>query len=151
MHSANGYQATRLQVISTEDGGPPTVIYGSASTVKDVWAEYRHGIDGQPSIQSLDAAWGPRWRPEPRGRTWYSRRKIIWDKIKELIYDGLSEEAAVAEIEGLRGGRSMNWLMNILQNDRKEVKASWRAAAAAATAAKETNGAVLTQANEQAS
>ena len=128
--------APKFSVIPNADG-PPTAVYSTANSVREVWEEYRHGIDGQPSIESLDATWGPRWRPEPRGRTWYSRRKVIWDKIRELIHDGLSEEAAVSEVERLRAGRSMNWLMTVLQTNRKEVKASWKAAAAAATAAKE--------------
>lgn len=113
------------------------MIYGAANSVADIWQEYKHGRDGHQSIESLDSQWGPRWRPEPKNRTWYSRRKMVWDKIKELVHDGLSEEAAVAEVERMRAGRSMNWLMNILQNNRKETKASWKAAAAAAVAAKQ--------------
>ncbi len=130
--------AATFQAIPNADG-PPTIIYSAANTVLDIWQEYKYGKDGNQSIESLDAQWGPRWRPEPKNRTWYSRRKIVWDKIKELIHDGLSEEDALAEVERMRAGRSMNWLMNILQNNRKETKASWKAAAAAATAAKEAS------------
>ena len=85
----------------------------------EVWKEYREGLDGQPPIEQLDATWGSRWRPEPRGRTWYSRRKVIWDKIREYITEGLGEEEAVAEVEKLRGGGSVNKLIRMLQDERK--------------------------------
>ena len=89
-------------------------------TVDEVWKEYRQGLDGQRAIEDLDATWGSRWRPEPRGRTWYSRRKVIWDKIKEYIENGLSEENAVKEVEKLRDGGTINKLIRMLQEEKKE-------------------------------
>jgi len=126
----------KYQVITGAEGKPPQVVYGNGGNVADLWREYRHGVDGQPSIESLDQIWGPQWRPEPKDRTWYSRRKLVWDKMKEFLHDDLTEEQAVAEVEKIRGGRSINWLMNLLQNNRKEAKRSWREAAATARAAK---------------
>ncbi|KAJ8125930.1 hypothetical protein O1611_g7709 [Lasiodiplodia mahajangana] len=77
-------------------------------------------MDGQPAIEKLDAVWGSRWRPEPRGRTWYSRRKVIWDKIKEFMAEGMDEEVAVQEVEKLRDGGTINKLIRMLQDDRKD-------------------------------
>ncbi|KAL5942519.1 hypothetical protein ACKVV1_011565 [Pyricularia oryzae] len=119
------------------DGSVPTVVsYSTLHTVGEVWAEFKHGLDGTPPIEAIEQQWGSRWRPDPKGRTWFSRRKIVWDKVRELIHDGLSEEDAVAEVDAMRNGRSVHWLINLLTNDRKEIKASWKAAAAAAKAAK---------------
>lgn len=116
--------------------GPPTVECTAFNTVKEIWQEYRYGIPEQPAaIETLDATWGPRWRPEAKIRTWYSRRKLIYDKVKELMADGIDEATAVREVEAMRRGRTINWLMRLLQEDRKETRASWKAAAAAATAA----------------
>ncbi|KAI1483204.1 hypothetical protein K445DRAFT_27434 [Daldinia sp. EC12] len=100
--------------------GPPQYKYGTVGTVEEVWKEYREGMDGQPAIEDLDATWGSRWRPEPRGRTWYSRRKVIWDKIKEYMAEGLDEEEAVKEVEKLRDGNTINKLIRMLQDERKE-------------------------------
>ncbi|TLD33384.1 hypothetical protein PspLS_00111 [Pyricularia sp. CBS 133598] len=119
------------------DGSVPTVVtYSTLHTVGEVWAEFKHGLDGTPPIEAIEQQWGSRWRPDPKGRTWFSRRKIVWDKVRELIHDGLTEEDAVAEVDAMRNGRSVHWLINLLTNDRKEIKASWKAAAAAAKAAK---------------
>ncbi|KAI6352023.1 hypothetical protein MCOR25_011264 [Pyricularia grisea] len=119
------------------DGSVPTVVtYSTLHTVGEVWAEFKHGLDGTPPIEVIEQQWGSRWRPDPKGRTWFSRRKIVWDKVRELIHDGLTEEDAVAEVDTMRNGRSVHWLINLLTNDRKEIKASWKAAAAAAKAAK---------------
>ncbi|KAI1076931.1 transcriptional activator of glycolytic enzymes-domain-containing protein [Whalleya microplaca] len=101
--------------------GPPQYDYRTVGTVEEVWREYRQGMDGQHSIEWLDATWGSRWRPEPRGRTWYSRRKVIWDKIKEFINnEGMSEDEAVREVEKLRDGGTINKLIRMLQEERKD-------------------------------
>ncbi|KAI1432546.1 transcriptional activator of glycolytic enzymes-domain-containing protein [Xylaria sp. CBS 124048] len=99
---------------------PPVYDYRTLSTVEEVWKEYREGMDGQPAIEQLDATWGSRWRPEPRGRTWYSRRKVIWDKIREFTAEGMDESAAVQEVEKLRDGGTINKLIRMLQDERKE-------------------------------
>lgn len=100
--------------------GPPAYDYRTVGTVEEVWREYREGMDGQPAIEELDATWGSRWRPEPRGRTWYSRRKVIWDKIKEYIESGMREDVAVQEVEKLRDGGTINKLIRMLQEEKKE-------------------------------
>ncbi|KAI0858427.1 transcriptional activator of glycolytic enzymes-domain-containing protein [Xylaria cubensis] len=100
--------------------GPPQYEYRTVGTVEEVWKEYREGMDGQPAIEKLDATWGSRWRPEPRGRTWYSRRKVIWDKIKDYMAEGMDEEAAVQEVERLRDGGTINKLIRMLQDERKD-------------------------------
>ncbi|KAI1164472.1 transcriptional activator of glycolytic enzymes-domain-containing protein [Nemania serpens] len=99
---------------------PPQYDYRTVATVEEVWREYRQGMDGQPAIEKLDSIWGSRWRPEPRGRTWYSRRKVIWDKIKEYMTEGMDEDAAVQEVEKLRDGGTINKLIRMLQDDRKD-------------------------------
>lgn len=99
---------------------PPQYDYRTVATVEEVWREYRQGMDGQPAIEKLDSIWGSRWRPEPRGRTWYSRRKVIWDKIKEYMSEGMDEDAAVQEVEKLRDGGTINKLIRMLQDDRKD-------------------------------
>ncbi|KAI2636795.1 transcriptional activator of glycolytic enzymes-domain-containing protein [Xylaria nigripes] len=101
-------------------GFPPQYDYRTLATVEEVWKEYREGMDGQPAIEQLDATWGSRWRPEPRGRTWYSRRKVIWDKIREFTAEGMDEKAAVQEVEKLRDGGTINKLIRMLQDERKE-------------------------------
>ncbi|KAK8044336.1 hypothetical protein PG993_004360 [Apiospora rasikravindrae] len=100
--------------------GPPAYDYRTVGTVEEVWKEYREGMDGQPAIEELDATWGSRWRPEPRGRTWYSRRKVIWDKIKDFIAEGMEEDEAVKEVEKLRDGGTINKLIRMLQEERKD-------------------------------
>ncbi|KAI0503436.1 transcriptional activator of glycolytic enzymes-domain-containing protein [Xylaria bambusicola] len=100
--------------------GPPQYEYRTVATVEEVWKEYREGMGGQPAIEKLDSMYGSRWRPEPRGRTWYSRRKVIWDKIREYINEGMDEDAAVQEVEKLREGGTINKLIRMLQDERKE-------------------------------
>ncbi|KAI0007544.1 transcriptional activator of glycolytic enzymes-domain-containing protein [Xylariaceae sp. FL0662B] len=117
--SSHAVQA-RPTAQTPQPAGPPQYDYRTVGTVEEVWREYRQGMDGQQSIEWLDATWGSRWRPEPRGRTWYSRRKVIWDKIKEYINEGMSEDEAVREVEKLRDNGTINKLIRMLQEERKD-------------------------------
>ncbi|KAI5856160.1 transcriptional activator of glycolytic enzymes-domain-containing protein [Durotheca rogersii] len=119
--SSHGFSSRPpAQAQTPQPPGPPQYKYGTVGTVEEVWKEYREGMDGQPAIEELDANWGSRWRPEPRGRTWYSRRKVIWDKIKEHIAEGMGEDDAVKEVERLRDGGTINRLIRMLQDERKD-------------------------------
>lgn len=116
---------------------PPIVEPSRLDTVQEVWQEYRYGHNGNPSLQSLDVLWGARWRPDQKLRLWYGRRKAILDQIKTYIADGIDEDTAVAEVEKLRRGRTLNWLSRILLDDRKQTKKERKEAQKAATAAKQ--------------
>ncbi|KAI1287905.1 transcriptional activator of glycolytic enzymes-domain-containing protein [Xylaria venustula] len=118
-----GHQIAPRSSLSTATpapAGPPQFEYRTVGTVEEVWKEYREGLGGQMAIEKLDSMWGSRWRPEPRGRTWYSRRKVIWDKIREFINEGMDEAAAVQEVEKLRDGGTINKLIRMLQDERKD-------------------------------
>jgi hypothetical protein len=73
------------------------------ATVTDLWQEWSTGWGGRPSIQSLDDAWGHRWR---RGRSevsFYSRRRLLVGEIRRLHHArGISLAAAAQELEAHR-------------------------------------------------
>lgn len=121
---------------------PPTVEPSKLGTVHEVWHEYCYGGNGNPPLESLDALWGARWRNNQKLRGWYGRRKVILDKIQQYIADGIDEETAVAEVEKMRRGRTLNWLSRILLEDRQVMKKQRKEAQNAAKAAKAamTNG-----------
>lgn len=122
---------------------PPIVEPSGLETVQELWEEYRYGRNGNPSLESLDARWGPRWRAGARMQTWYSKRKAILNKITQYIADGIDEQTAVAELEKMRRGRTLNWLSRILLEDRKATKKQWKEAQQAAKAAKRAMQEVL--------
>ncbi|KLU87271.1 hypothetical protein MAPG_06272 [Magnaporthiopsis poae ATCC 64411] len=120
-----------------ELGGMPRVLaYSSLHTVGEIWQEYKYGLDGVMSIEAIENHWQSRWRPDPKGRTWFSRRKLVWDKIREYMHDGLDEDAAVAAVEAKRATRSMHFLITLLSQERKNTKREWKKNAAEATAEK---------------
>jgi uncharacterized protein YoaH (UPF0181 family) len=45
---------------------------------------------------------------------------VIWDKIKEFMAEGMEEDAAVQEVEKLRDGGTINRLIRMLQDERKD-------------------------------
>lgn len=89
------------------------------------------------SLEKLDARWGPRWHQDPKIRIWYQRRKVISDRIKLYMADGVNEQDAVMEVQRMRRGRTLNWVSRILLDDKRETKKQRKVAAQAATAAME--------------
>lgn len=88
-------------------------------TVAEVWREWKEGLGGQPAIQKLEGQWGSRWRPGGNIRVQFCRRKVIWDAISSRISRGQSEAEALAEVERLRAGGSLNRLADTLKQRRQ--------------------------------
>ncbi|TVY62593.1 High-osmolarity-induced transcription protein 1 [Fusarium oxysporum f. sp. cubense] len=100
-------------------GMPVVAALAKVFTVRDVWKEWEEGIAGQPSVRVLEETWGSRWRPGNGIRVQFCRRKVIWDELLARTASGKSEEEAVAELELLRAGRSLNRLVDELKQRRR--------------------------------
>ncbi|EED21184.1 hypothetical protein TSTA_084150 [Talaromyces stipitatus ATCC 10500] len=70
------------------------------TTVRELWEEWFVGLNGHPSVQSLESEYGTSWRSEPKERVMFGRRKLIIDEILARTKDGTSLSKAV-EIEKL--------------------------------------------------
>jgi hypothetical protein len=95
-----------------------------AFTVKDVWREWKEGLAGRPAIRELEERWGSRWRPGNAVRVQFCRRKVIWDELLARTARGKSEAEAIAELEQLRAGRSLNRLVDELKQRRQQQQAA---------------------------
>ena len=73
--------------------------YRNLTTIRDIWNEYKVGINGNPSVESLDSTYGPQWRGKGVDRTFYYRRKKIYSVVESLVSHGMSEEEAVASLD----------------------------------------------------
>ncbi|KAF6524742.1 hypothetical protein HZS61_010537 [Fusarium oxysporum f. sp. conglutinans] len=100
-------------------GMPVVAALAKVFTVRDVWKEWEEGIAGQPAVRVLEETWGSRWRPGNGIRVQFCRRKVIWDELLARTASGKSEEEAVAELELLRAGRSLNRLVDELKQRRR--------------------------------
>ncbi|KAH7461576.1 hypothetical protein FOMA001_g19032 [Fusarium oxysporum f. sp. matthiolae] len=98
---------------------PVVAAMAKVFTVRDVWKEWEEGIAGQPAVRVLEETWGSRWRPRNGIRVQFCRRKVIWDELLARTASGKSEEEAVAELELLRAGRSLNRLVDELKQHRR--------------------------------
>jgi hypothetical protein len=67
---------------------PPTYhLSRGITTIPNLWRERTVGLGGQLSVEALDERWGSRWRHGAEFQ-FYSRRKVIIDKIKRLAAGG---------------------------------------------------------------
>ncbi|KUI69339.1 Protein MSN1 [Cytospora mali] len=134
----NSLGKTELDItFSSDPNQPPTVKPSRLDTVAEVWEEYRYGRNGNLSVESLEARWGPRWRRDYEVLKWFRRVKIITDKIKQYVADGIDEQTAVNELQAMRQNRSLKWLSRELEDDRRLTKKQWKAARVAAIANKQ--------------
>ncbi|KAJ9419296.1 hypothetical protein FOXG_06720 [Fusarium oxysporum f. sp. lycopersici 4287] len=77
-------------------------------------------VPGMPVVAALAKVFtGSRWRPGNGIRVQFYRRKVIWDELLARTASGKSEEEAVAELELLRAGRSLNRLIDELKQRRQ--------------------------------
>jgi Centromere DNA-binding protein complex CBF3 subunit, domain 2/Transcriptional activator of glycolytic enzymes len=100
-------------------GLPVTTALARVYTVRDVWREWQEGLAGRPAIRELEERWGSRWRPGNTLKVQFCRRKVIWDAVRARTARGKTEEEAVAELEQLRAGRSLNQLVDELRQHRR--------------------------------
>ncbi len=101
-------------------GKAPEYRLMNAKTVADVWREWELGIAGGPAVKDLERVWGHRWRPVGGPRVAFSRRKVILDELARLRAQGHSPDDAVAELEAIRGSRSIRGLWELLTARNKE-------------------------------
>ena len=88
------------------------------SRVKQAWQQWKDGYGGNPPVEQLERDWGARWRPEARMRQWFSRRKVIWDRLREIVNAGQTPDAAVDQLEQIRKGKSLHQLGKLLKQQR---------------------------------
>jgi len=83
------------------------------TTVTEVWNEYTVDIGYNPSVKHMEDTYGTKWRRHPSEQRYFSRRKILYDRVKELIVQGYTERDAVQELETLR--KNNNLTLDALQ------------------------------------
>ncbi|KAH0604662.1 uncharacterized protein H6S33_006330 [Morchella sextelata] len=91
----------------------------SLSTVAGLWQEWKQGLGTEPSVESLEARYGPKWRTSQAERKFYSRRKVIIEEITKRISTGMEAWRAVEEVEEVRGGKSLDGLSKMIVERRK--------------------------------
>ena len=89
-------------------------------TVQQVWDEYVLGIDGGPSIKSLEAKYKGKWRKSSADKCFYLARTKIYNLTSELIASGKTPTESVEMLESIRLARK--WSLNALQRNIAEVK-----------------------------
>jgi hypothetical protein len=78
-----------------------------------MWEEYQFGIEGRKAARKFSI------KERGRNRFTYNRRKIVWDKISELIREGHSHLTAIDEIYDTYGrDATVTTIINKLRSDR---------------------------------
>jgi Transcriptional activator of glycolytic enzymes len=103
---------------TTPPAAPPAFQDVSVSTVKQAWQQWKDGYGGNLPVEQLERDWGAQWRPEARMRQWFSRRKVIWDRLREIIDAGQTPDAAIDQLEQIRKGKSLHQLGKLLKQPR---------------------------------
>src|SRR3569833_888053 len=113
-------EATAVPAVGGRQTGPPIVSsLMKVYTVPDLWRDWTEGLDGRSAVRDLEARWGSRWRPDPKIRVEFCRRKRIWDAVQARIDRGRRGAGARAEIEKFRDGQSLRRLSERLKEQRQ--------------------------------
>ena len=111
MHSTESSIPTPLDIYANKVK-PSYTMLRNLSTVNEVWQEYKYGLNGNPSIESLDRVYGTNWIGSKENVNFYYKRKPIYDYLKNSI-KGKSEKDVVNELESFRV--SQKWSISFLQ------------------------------------
>ena len=113
--------AEKLKLVGSKKE-PRFTMLKAPSSVEEIWKEYTTGIDGRPSIRSLDQKFGSKWRANKNKKT-YSRRKRMYKFILNGVNNGRSEEEMIKLLEnkrlykdtdGKQKKRTIGWLQQSL-------------------------------------
>ena len=83
-------------------------------TLYDLWTEYEYGIGGRKPAKDFTAT--------ERGRVkyMYHRRKVVWDKVAELVRAGHTAQVAIDRIYQAYGrNQSVTTIINRMRSDRQ--------------------------------
>ena len=80
-------------------------------TIAQIWQEYKYGINGQPSIESLNKQYGSMWRADSRENKFYSLRNHIYKAILKSIQGGKSEHEAIQDLETMMVSKGLTLTM----------------------------------------
>ncbi|KAF6788190.1 hypothetical protein CSOJ01_15049 [Colletotrichum sojae] len=93
--------------------------YPHPETVQEQWAEYRYGLHDQPPVEQLEAKYRAKWRSSAYARSWFTRRKTFWEKIKNMLAEGKTEAEALSAMEKRAEG-SLPKLIGLLCKERTQ-------------------------------
>jgi hypothetical protein len=72
-------------------------------SVVDVWREYKEGILGKPSVESLERNFGVAWRKDRAVSRFFCRRNVLYNEIKKIaLNNNISCEEAAVVLENRR-------------------------------------------------
>ncbi|CCF41120.1 thiol-specific monooxygenase [Colletotrichum higginsianum] len=99
--SREEHQKDTLAVFSNDGTERPVFkFHRHPETVEEQWAEFRYGLHSQPPVERLEELYRAKWRNSTYGRSWFTRRKAFWDKVKDLLAEGRTEQEALGILVG---------------------------------------------------
>lgn len=72
------------------------------TSVEEIWNEYSMGLNGQPSVKSLEMEYKTGWRRDPATSKKFNRRKAIYHAIERGVAKGFTVESCIRLLEDFR-------------------------------------------------
>lgn len=82
-------------------------------TLYALWNEYEFGLNGQKAAKNFTS------RERGKNRFTYSRRKVFWDKVIELVRAGHTSFTAIDLISNVYRNRSVTQTINLMMRDKR--------------------------------
>ena len=84
------------------DASQPYRFQNNPQTVREVWAEFTEGVDGQPSIKQMETMYQTSWRRDPATNKRFCRRKALWKAIEVGLVRGYTLDFVIDLLEDTR-------------------------------------------------
>ncbi|KAK9473810.1 transcriptional activator of glycolytic enzymes-domain-containing protein [Dipodascopsis tothii] len=89
----------------------------STVTVQDLWKEWENGLNGGPSVRTLEETYGTGWRNHSAERKFFCLRKVIIDYVQKVASaDNVDVEIAVDRVEQIRKDNQFTSLQRLAEH-----------------------------------
>jgi hypothetical protein len=115
-----GSQALDFSDVNPEkDRAPQYKLPRGILTVVDLLKVWREGFGETPSVDSLDAKWGPKWRRADKA--YFNTRRVIIDEVvKRAEAEGVSEWVMAEQMDREREGNSLDRVQKAIRREMRE-------------------------------
>ena len=110
-----GDSAVAVAVNNNRRLRPLAKLSKSPKSVHDLWAEYQHGIGGNIAAKEFSE------RERGRSKNTYSRRKLIWTIVEDLVLAGFDADVACDKVYQSYGhNKSISYIIDRIYKDKRQ-------------------------------
>lgn len=118
--AATAFLHEKASISQVKEGAPQYEFPANVTTVVALQQLWRKGNLLMPSVESLNANYGAKWKPRRKAQTWSVRKRVMDEIVKKAQELGWTEEEVAQDWDAHRDGKSLDGLYKQLVRATKQ-------------------------------